>query len=117
VYLQLTAVRRASLVADEQWLFQDIKKQAPMMKMVLHPVELEEILNRGVYRMKLKTEDAHHVKNPLKAVVPMEKTGNNVSFASAGKAGQQPAVVSERHRLPPLSTFKSKRGVVKDRTP
>ncbi len=87
------------------------------MKMILHPVELDEILNRGVYRMKLKTEDAQHVKNPLKAVVPLEKTGSNVSFASAGRAVHQPAVFNERHRLPPLSTFKSKRGAVKDRTP
>lgn len=113
-------MRSPSLLAAEQWLFHDIKTRAPMMHMILQPVELEEILNRGVYRMKLKAEDANHAqaaRNPTKAAVPAEKTGSAVNVVSPGRGLHQPVVASERYRLPPLSTFKSKRGLVKERTP
>jgi len=73
------------------------------MHMILHPVELEEILNRGVLRIKLKA----------KAAVPAEKSGS----ISPGRGFNQLAVGGERYRLPPASTFKFNRGVVKERTP
>ena len=109
-----------SLLENEQWLFHETKAQAPAMHMILQSVELEEILNRGVYRMKLKSEAADAVKFPLKAAVPEEKTSkSSISPASPGRAGEyhQPHVGAERYRLPPLSSFKSKRGFVKERTP
>jgi hypothetical protein len=84
--------------------------------MILKPSELEEILNRGVYRMKLKSEAADAVKFPMKAAVPMEKSSSPVSLSSPSR-GYQPSPGVDRYRLPPLSSFKTKRGVVKERTP
>jgi hypothetical protein len=86
------------------------------MHMILQPAELEEILNRGVYRMKLKSEAADAGKFPMKAAVPAERCGSAMSLASPGR-GYQPSPSVDRYRLPPLSSFKSKRGVVKERTP
>jgi len=102
---------RPSLVAKEQWLFHDSKKQAPFMHMILQPVELEEILNRGVLRMKLKAEAAEAAAFPSKAAVPAEKSGS----ISPGRGFN--VLGAERYRLPPASTFKFNRGIVKDRTP
>ena len=87
--------------------------QAPIMHMILHPVELEEILNRGVLRMKLKAKATESSTFPLKAAVPAEKSGS----ISPGRGFNQLAVGGERYRLPPASTFKFNRGVVKERTP
>ena len=113
-------MRRPSLLATEQWLFQDIKTHAPIMHMILQPADIEEILNRGVYRMKLKADDAQHAqaaRNPTKAAVPPEKTASAVNVVSPGRGLHQPVTASERCRMPPLSTFKSKRGLKKERTP
>jgi hypothetical protein len=94
------------------------------MRMTLLPFELEEILNRGVYRTKLVMEAAKHAqlaKNPLKAAVPPEKTGIplgiQAALASPGRGLHQSANGGERNQLPPLSSFKPKRGIVKERTP
>ena len=94
------------------------------MRMILLPFELEEILNRGVYRTKLQMEAAEHAqpaKNPLKAAVPPEKTGIplgiQVALASPGRGLHQSAIGGDRHQMPPLSSFKPKRGIVKERTP
>jgi hypothetical protein len=121
---QLNTQHRPSLVAEEKWLFQDIKTRAPMMRMILLPFELEEILNRGVYRSKLQMEAAklaQPAKNPLKAAVPPEKTGIplgiQVALPSPGRGLHQSAIGGERHQMPPLSSFKPKRGIVKERTP
>jgi hypothetical protein len=90
--------------------------EAPAMHMILRPAELEDILNRGVYRMKLKSEAADTVKFSMKAAVPAEKSDILKSSASPGRVYPlSPGV--DRCRLPPLSSFKSKRGIVKERTP
>ena len=95
-----------------------------MMRMMLLPFELEEILNRGVYRSKLQMEAAklaQPAKNALKAAVPPEKTGIpygiQVALPSPGRGLHQSTVGGERHQMPPLSSFKPKRGIVKERTP
>ncbi len=92
------------------------------MQMILHPLELEEILNRGVFRMKMKAEAAKAAtllaKSPLKTAVPAEKSSFHVTPVSPGRGFHQSGAGGERYRMAPLCTFKvNKRGVVQQRTP
>ena len=91
------------------------------MQMILHPLELDEILNRGVFRMKMKAEAAtaanHMAKSPLKAAVPAEKSSFHEPV-SPGRGFNQQNAGGERYRMAPLCTFKvNKREVAWKRTP
>ncbi len=95
-----------------------------MMQMILHPLELDEILNRGVFRMKMKAEAAKKAaatllaKSPFKTAVPAEKSSFHVTLVSPGRGFHQSGAGGERYRMAPLCTFKaSKRGVAQQRTP
>jgi hypothetical protein len=114
-----------ALIAKEQWLFHDNKMQAPIMQMILHPLELDEMLNRGVFRMKMKADAAKAAallaKSPFKTAVPAEKSSFHVTPqgpVSPGRGFHQSGAGGERYRMAPLCTFKvNKRGVAQQRTP